>query len=242
MKSRMGDKSVSIILPLYNEAENISKLILEIDYILKLSEFTGEIIVIDDASTDKSVFVAKQVLEKLDLVNQLISNNTRTGLAASILLGIQTSIFDTFIVMDTDLTHSPSDLNLLLHQSEFFDVVVASRFCYGGNMENQSLYYSSYLLNLFIRIVCRTQIQDNTGGFFMGKKSKLKNILSEKVFYGFGEYFIRFIKICQDHALKILEVPSTYNNRNAGLKKSKRFKMFFSYFKTAVKVRFLKVN
>lgn len=242
MKLRMRDKSVSIILPLHNEAENISKLILEIDYILKLAEYHGEIIVIDDASTDASLLRAEQVLGKLDLENKVISNKKRVGLATSILLGIQTSIFDTFIVMDTDLTHSPSDLNLLLHQSEFFDVVVASRFCYGGNMENQKLYYSSYLLNLFVRVISHTQIQDNTGGYFMGKKSVLGNILSEKIFYGFGEYFIRFIKVCQDHALKILEVPSTYKNRNAGTKKSKRYKMFYSYFKTAVKARFLKVN
>lgn len=241
MKSHSIIKNVSIILPLFNEESNIENLIIEIYRELNRINFESEIIIVDDSSTDNSNAKAKQVLKKLDMQHQIIFKKKRIGLAQSILLGIKKSTFNNIIVMDTDHTHSPTDLPKLLHQVKFFDVVVASRFCYGGNMENQRLYYSSYLLNLMIRVLSRTQLQDNTGGFFLGKKDKLENLLTDKVFYGFGEYFIRFVKLCQNQSLNILEIPTVYKNRNSGTKKSKRFQMLIKYLWTAIKVRFLKI-
>ena len=116
---------ISVILPTYNEKNNI---LLLVDEILKnLSKFKEkEILIIDDNSPDGTYKICNE-----NLNNNFIKIFLRTedkGLAKSIRFGIEKSSGDKIIVMDTDHTHDPKYLGILLNLSEQFDIVIGSRF------------------------------------------------------------------------------------------------------------------
>lgn len=229
---------VSVVLPCFYEDKNIIPLLNEFNFLKQNSNIDFEIIIVNDSPSDGLNEKAKYFLENTSFQYKLIENYERQGLANSIKQGILSSSCSSIIVMDTDLTHNPTDIPKMVQVARVFDLVIASRFCFGGGMESLKLYYSSYFINLIIRILSKTQIQDNTGGFFLIKRDVVNQLSIDETFTGFGEYFIKLLKICQTKNIDIIEIPSKYRNRHDGNKKSNRFKMIISYALTAVKIRY----
>ena len=100
---------------------------------------------------------------------------------------------DKIIVIYADHTHDPKYLGILLNLSEQFDIVIGSRFFEGGKMAATTHHYLSYIFNVFLRILLRTGVKDNLGGFFCINKKSLKDLNFDKIFTGYGEYFLRLI-------------------------------------------------
>ena len=115
------------------------------------------------------------------------------SLSKSIRFGIEKSSGDKIIVMDTDHTHSPKYLGMLLELSKQSDLVIGSRFSKGGKMKAISHHYLSYIFNIFLRILLRTGVKDNLGGYFCINKKSLNNLDFDKIFIGYGEYFLWLI-------------------------------------------------
>ena len=225
---------ISVILPTYNEKNNI---LLLVDEILKnLSKFKEkEILIIDDNSPDGTYKICKE-----NLNNNFIKVFLRTedkGLAKSIRFGIEKSSGDKIIVMDTDHTHDPKYLGILLNLSEQFDIVIGSRFFEGGKMAATTHHYLSYIFNVFLRILLRTGVKDNLGGFFCINKKSLKDLNFDKIFTGYGEYFLRLIFFLKKKNVKINEVGVIYNLRYKDKSKSNFFKLLFQYTFEALKLR-----
>ena len=172
---------LSIVLPTYNEKDNIINLIKQILEILKNIE-NKEIIVVDDNSPDGTYLACKTAFEKNDGIKVLLRKNNK-GLANSILDGIKICKGEYIIVMDTDLTHDPKLIPKLTCLAKEYDIVSGSRFCAGGLMENKIHYFCSFSFNLLLRIILKTQIQDNLGGYFCIKKNTLDLLPFEKIFY-----------------------------------------------------------
>jgi dolichol-phosphate mannosyltransferase len=226
---------VSVILPTYNEAENIVKLINGIiENIPSLWEY--EIIVVDDNSPDGTFRKVQEKFINNASVVPFIRKKNR-GLAQSIRAGIEKAIGDQVIVMDADFTHDPIEIPRLLHVGLIYDVVSGSRFCSGGRMQDKRHYFTSFVFNLFLRILLRTQIQDNLGGYFTIKREKILELPLDKIFYGYGEYFFRLIHYAKLRSFKIIELPARYLNRSSGKSKSNFFKMFFTYSVAALRSR-----
>ncbi|EKD64495.1 MAG: Dolichyl-phosphate beta-D-mannosyltransferase, partial [uncultured bacterium] len=160
------------------------------------------------------------------------------GFAKSIRTGIENAHGDQIIVMDTDFTHAPSDIPKLLHVSQVFDIVSGSRFCSGGRMQDVQHYLASMAYNWFIRLLLRTQIQDNLGGFFTINRKKLLDLPCDKIFFGYGDYFFRFLFFARKAGLSFVEIPSIYAVRSTGKSKSDFFKMLFSYTIAVLKLKF----
>ena len=225
---------ISVILPTYNEKNNI---LLLVDEILKnLSKFKEkEILIIDDNSPDGTYKICNE-----NLNNNFIKIFLRTedkGLAKSIRFGIEKSSGDKIIVMDTDHTHDPKYLGILLNLSEQFDIVIGSRFFEGGKMAATTHHYLSYIFNVFLRILLRTGVKDNLGGFFCINKKSLKDLNFDKIFTGYGEYFLRLIFFLKKKNVKINEVGVIYNLRYKDKSKSNFFKLLFQYTFEALKLR-----
>lgn len=225
---------ISVILPTYNEKNNI---LLLVDEILKnLSKFKEkEILIIDDNSPDGTYKICKE-----NLNNNFIKVFLRTedkGLAKSIRFGIEKSSGDKIIVMDTDHTHDPKYLGILLNLSEQFDIVIGSRFFEGGKMAATTHHYLSYIFNVFLRILLRTGVKDNLGGFFCINKKSLKDLNFDKIFTGYGEYFLRLIFFLKKKNVKLNEVGVIYNLRYKDKSKSNFFKLLFQYTFEALKLR-----
>lgn len=237
MRSSLIKPIISIILPTYNEAGNIVRLIKEIKKNLKEIHF--EILVIDDNSPDQTAGIVQKQFKDDPLVKVSIRTKER-GLAKSIALGFRLSQGKYVLVMDTDFNHEPKMIPHMLLLKKDYDLIVGSRYVKGGGMENKLRYFLSYIYNLLIRFVLRLQTYDNLSGFFLIDKKSLNVILRYPIFYGYGDYFIRFLYIAHRNKFRIKEMPVFYKNRSAGESKSKFISMFIDYSKTVLHILFQK--
>jgi dolichol-phosphate mannosyltransferase len=131
--------------------------------------------------------------------------------------------------MDTDFTHNPKEIPRLLHVAELYDIVSGSRFCPGGLMQSTNHYLCSLTFNWFVRIILRTQIQDNTGGYFTMRRAKLLALPLNRIFFGYGDYYFRLLHYAQQQGCSIVEIPAQYISRTKGQSKSNFIRMLFKY-------------
>lgn len=220
---------ISVILPTYNEAGNITALINEIKKYLKKWHY--EILVIDDDSPDDTGRFVKKKFGKNKKIRLYIRKKDK-GLSYAIRFGIEKAEGNLIIVMDTDFNHNPKDLPRLINATYNFDLVTGSRYIKGGGMENRMRYVLSYVYNMIIRFILRLETYDNLSGFFIIKKKVLIKFNFDQIFYGYGDYFIRLLHQAQKNKLAIHEIPVFYKNRISGLSKSRFFSMFIQYSKT----------
>ena len=225
---------LSVILPTYNEAGNIIALIKEIASVLKTAKLKGEIIVVDDDSSDGT---AKLVVQNYHKVEVIVRKKDR-GLAKSILEGIRKSSGNIVLVMDTDFNHDPKEIPKLVAELNHSDLVIGSRYIKGGGMENRVRYWLSYLFNIYIRILLGSPAHDNLSGYFAAKRLAMLRLPQERIFYGFGDYFIRLIYYYHMNKARITEVPVYYKNRSYGASKSRFLRLFMSYTYYTLKLRF----
>lgn len=227
---------LSIILPTYNEKNNIVNLVNQILEVIKNIE-NKEIIIVDDNSPDGTYLTCKTAFEKNSEIKILLRENNR-GLANSIIEGIKASNGKNIIVMDTDFTHDPKMIPQLIYLNKLYDIISCSRYCAGGVMKNKIHFYLSFIFNLLLRIILKTQIQDNLGGYFCIKKTVLDNLPIDKIFFGYGEYFFRLLYFAQKKKYTIIEIPAFYSLRREGKSKSNFLLLLYKYFFEAVKLRF----
>ena len=184
----MKDENLlTVILPTYNEAGNIVILIGQIQKYLTGYRF--EIIVADDNSTDGTAQKIKSTFGQDRRIKLFIRKKDK-GLANSIRDGIEASRGQYIIIMDTDFNHNPKDIPLLLKYKAEFDVVVGSRYIKDGGMENKKRYLLSLFYNMTIRFILKLPTRDNLSGFFIIKRKKLSEMDFDKIFYGYGHYFM----------------------------------------------------
>lgn len=224
----------SLILPCYNEYRNLKLLLPEI--LKNLSNNTFEIIIVDDNSEDKTISKLKDDFKNEDSIKYILRQKNR-GLGESIKEGIDKSSGENIVVMDSDCNHRAEDLKLLINEfnTERFDMVCGSRFLKGGFSTTFFRHVSSLIFNIFINFITRGKLSDNMSGFFIIKKRFLKGKL-DKIFYGYGEFYIRLLFFMQREGILIGEIPVKYGLRRYGYSKSKLIKMAVNYIVEAIKL------
>ena len=220
---------ISIVLPTYCEKENIVKLIDVLDANNAARDWETEIIIVDDSSPDGTADAARAREKDGKVSVRCFVRSQERGLATAILFGIRQSSGDMIVVMDTDFNHDPDMIPQMVKFMEYFDFVIGSRFVTGGGMQDRGRYFFSFFFNLFVRSLLHTQIQDNLSGFFAIWRKDLLMMDLDKIFKGYGEFFIRLIYSCKQRRLKILEIPAFYGQRLYGASKSRFFWMVVNY-------------
>lgn len=218
---------VSFILPTYNEAGNIVALVRAIKANTPAT-WQREVLVVDDNSPDRTYEIVREAFAGDPEVKAVLRTADR-GLAKSIRAGIDLSSGDQIVVMDTDFTHDPAEIPKLLHVGQIYDIVSGSRFCAGGRMQDTRHYVASLAYNWVMRIILRTQVQDNLGGYFTIGASKLKLLPLDLIFFGYGDYFFRLLHYAQKRGFSVVEIPARYEVRHAGRSKSNFVTMLFTY-------------
>lgn len=215
---------ITIIIPTFNEAPNIKKLIYNIKKSLK--KYKYEIILVDKNSPDNTVKIAK----KLNI--KVLSANLNKG--AAILLGISNSRGNIIIMMDGDQSHKTEELPLFINEiKKGYDICFGSRFISGGGSSDITLIRKFindgfvWLCNYFYK----SHYTDITYGYIAFNKKCIGklNLLEE----GFGietEIHIKAIK----YNLKIKEIPSVENKRIYGISKVTIFNAPFSILKALI--------
>ena len=228
--------NVSVVLPTYNERGNIVPLIEAIQRELAAEEIACEVIVVDDDSPDGTAQAVEEAFGDQASVRLFVRRDEH-GLATAIAHGIRQATNEVVAVMDTDFNHDPKLLPRMVRFLRYYDIVIGSRFMMGGGMDELWRYYASFVFNVFVRLILRTQIQDNLCGFFAMRRDKLMAMDLERIFQGYGEYFMHLLFQAWREGYEMLEIPAYYAVRKYGESKSRFVHMALTYASTAVRVR-----
>ncbi|MEX1019894.1 MAG: glycosyltransferase [Litorilinea sp.] len=246
-----GDEfAVSVVLPTYNERENILDLIYAIDRELAGLKAAYEILVVDDSSPDDTAGLVQSTFA-LDAAGlgtlpghaqarlRVIVRETDKGLAKSIRCGLAAAAGRTLVVMDTDFNHPPQMIPQMVDLLRYYDLVIGSRFVMRGGMEDALRYRLSFLYNVFIRFLLHTQIQDNLSGYFAVRRERLFELEGrfDRIFHGYGDYFIRILLLAWRNQWRILEVPVFYILRRHGDSKTGFWRIFRDYTAAVIRLR-----
>ncbi len=208
-------KKISIILPTYNERENIEELI---NQIMRAVKEDYEIVVIDDDSPDKTWKAVKGIAAANKNI-RLIRRIGERGLASAIARGIDESTGDVVVWMDCDLSMPPAVIPRLLEHIPSFDVVVGSRYAAGGKDARKMLrVITSRMINLYASLLLSFKVKDFDSGFIAAKKSVFRKVKIKT--QGYGQYCIRFLYDCLRQGYKVKEVGYCFTDREKGVSKS----------------------
>ncbi len=228
---------LSIIIPVYNEADYIGEVIESI-FRLKFRDIINqiELIVVDDASHDNSLKVVQLIAQKRNEIKILSHKNNR-GKGAAVGTGLENSKGDLFIVQDADLELSPDEIpgmvNFLLEKK--LELLNGSRFLNDFlHAENTFLRnFANKLFSSFVSIVVGRKITDLTCGYKLFTRNFLEHIeLKEKRFGIESEILIKAIKF---NKLKVMEIPVKYSPREISSGKKIRFTDGFRILWTVLK-------
>jgi dolichol-phosphate mannosyltransferase len=228
----------SIILPTYNERDNIGPLLSSLIEVFDGHDF--EILVVDDQSPDGTAQVVDELYGEDERV-RVIVRPANPGLAYSIQEGLSSAVGDILVVMDTDFNHNPKDAVTLFKICQHVDVVVGSRFIFGGGMPNRTRYWLSFWYNMMLWALIGTRVHENLSGFFAIKKSAMDQLDGSKIFWGYGDYFFRLLLWTQRVKLKHVQVPITYGERLSGESKTQFVTIFAKYTSAALKITIMKI-
>lgn len=237
----MKKQVVSIIIPTYNEKENITLLIPVIKEIAKIVKgYTFEIVVVDDDSPDKTGYEAKRKFKPPSV--RTFIRKINDGLAGAIKGGIEKSKGEVIIGMDADFNHDPQIIPQILEKLKNYDLVIASRFIKGGGMDDKFRYFSTRIFNFILRFFFGFPITDNASGYYAIRRRDLLKLGLDNMYFGYGEYHLRLVYFAKKAGLRIKEVPVYYKKRPYGQSKSKLLLMAKDYFKEAIRLRFGKLS
>jgi glycosyltransferase involved in cell wall biosynthesis len=214
---------VSIILPTYNEKENITELISSIDSHITVPK---EILVVDDDSPDGTANTVKNLLKRNpNIPARIIERKKDHGLVSSLNEGITQSKGEIIAWMDADFSHPPFVLNRLIASvlSGKADVAIASRFVSGGKQKHHAQGESMLgilagtFLNLILKMILSSQITDFTSGFIALKKDLIKK---HRLVGSYGEYFLDLTSYLTKINVKIIEIGYESPARIHGVSKT----------------------
>lgn len=231
----MERRSVSVILPTYNESGNIVRLVTAVATNIPAG-WDYQILVVDDNSPDDTLGAVKRAYSNDPRVVPILRTEDR-GFAKSIRAGIERASGEHIVVMDSDLTHDPVEVPKLLHVGDMYDFVSGSRFCAGGRMVDTTHYLLSMGYNWLLRLLIRTQVQDNLGGYFTARREMLLSLPLDEIFFGYGDYYFRLLHFVQKSGYSIVEVPAAYLLRSEGNSKSNWWRMLVTYTLGAIRLK-----
>ncbi len=204
---------ISIVLPTYNESENILRMIEEL---LRSAPAEMEIIVVDDDSPD----LTWKTVESAGLPNvRAVRRVGERGLASAFSRGIKEARGEYIGWMDADLGMPPSLIPAMYRSLSDCDVAVGSRYVEGGRDERGALrVLTSRLVNGLAGVVLGRDFKDYTSGFVLARRAVLDAVpLAPSVY---GEYFIGFIHNARRRGFKVREIGYHFKERTAGVSKT----------------------
>jgi dolichol-phosphate mannosyltransferase len=212
-------KRALVVVPTYNEAENIQKIIPRI--LEKDDAFS--VLVVDDGSPDGTAALVKEMQAKNDRVH-IIERKGKMGLGTAYVAGFKYGIregFDYILEMDADFSHDPNALPVLLKKAEDHDLVIGSRYSNGVNVVNWPMrrLLLSYFANIYTRIITGLPVHDATGGFKCYKRKVLEAFDLDSIKSNGYSFQIETNFLAWKKGFNILEVPIIFVDRSAGVSK-----------------------
>jgi len=208
-----------VIIPTYNEKENIEKIILKV---FSLAEHFN-ILIVDDGSPDGTASIVKNIQVNFPDSLYIEERTGKLGLGTAYIHGFKWALknnYDYIFEMDADFSHNPDDLIKLLEACSLSDgdVSIGSRYINGVNIVNwpMSRLLMSFFASKYVKIITGMPIQDSTAGFKCYKKEVLQKINLDKIqFVGYA-FQIEMKFTAWKYGFKIIEVPVIFTDRQEG--------------------------
>jgi dolichol-phosphate mannosyltransferase len=211
--------AVTIVLPTYNEAENISRIIPLIANDIKGVVSSYEILVVDDNSPDGTCDVARNLHGSYPV--RVICRTGKRGLSSAIYDGFSAAQTEIIGVMDADLSHPTNMLPSMIQpiHENMVDLTIGSRYCKKGGVEKWGLFRRlvSIGATLFAKIL--TPVKDPMSGFFFLKKNDLEGIVVKSKGYKILLEILVKLRKKNKKALKVKEIPYYFRSRDYGSSK-----------------------
>jgi dolichol-phosphate mannosyltransferase len=217
-----------VIIPTYNEKENIEKMIRKVFSLAK----PFDLLIIDDGSPDGTAAIVKQLQTEFPEQLNLLERKGKQGLGTAYIAGFQWALqrrYEYIFEMDADFSHNPDDL-LRLYQScveEGVDLAIGSRYITGVNVVNwpMSRVLMSYCASKYVQIISGLKINDTTAGFVCYRRQVLETIGLDKIRFKGYAFQIEMKYRAYRKKCGIIEIPITFTDRRRG--KSKMSKRIF---------------
>ena len=219
------EKSDSVvIIPTYNEKENIENIIRAV---IGLKEHAFHILVIDDGSPDGTADIVKRLMAsefKHEL--HLVQRTGKLGLGTAYIAGFKWALehgYEYIFEMDADFSHAPKDLPRLYNAcaNEGYDVSVGSRYVSGVNVVNWPMgrVLMIYYASKYVRLITGVPLHDTTAGFVCYRRKVLETIDLDAIRFKGYAFQIEMKFTSYKLGFKIKEVPVIFVNRELGTSK-----------------------
>ncbi len=215
----MADKKALIIIPTYNELENIKKLLPKV---LKQADFI-DVLVVDDNSPDGTADYVKSQSNENPRI-KLLKRERKLGLGTAYIEGFQYALkhnYDLVFEMDADFSHNPNEIKNFLEASEKYDLVLGSRYITGVNVINWPMrrLLLSYFANIYTRLITGMPVRDATGGFKCFGRKVLESIDLENIKSNGYAFQIEMTFKAWKKGFKVGEIPIIFVDRVKGKSK-----------------------
>lgn len=237
-----------VIIPTYNEAENIKELIPEIlkQEVLAPSSIKIDVLVVDDNSPDGTADVVKELKKKFEGKVHLIERPGKLGLGTAYVEGFKFALkegYDFIFEMDADLSHDPKEIpNLLKGALDSYDIVIGSRYSHGVSVMNWPMrrVLLSYFANLYARKLTGVPVKDLTSGFKCISRKVLERIDLDKIRSNGYAFQIELTVKAYYEGLRVVEHPIIFFERRSGVSKMSK-KIVLEAFFMVIRLAFLKI-
>lgn len=211
-----------IIIPTYNEKENIENMI------RALMEFEHgfDVLVVDDGSPDGTAAIVKAMMEVFSGRVHIIERSGKLGLGTAYIAGFKWALlhgYEYIFEMDADFSHNPNDVPLLYSAcaNDGYDLSIGSRYVSGVNVVNWPMgrVLMSYFASKYVRLITRLPVFDTTAGFNCYRREVLETIDLDSIRFKGYAFQIEMKFTTYKCGFKIKEVPVIFVNRALGTSK-----------------------
>ena len=208
-----------VIIPTYNEAENIERLIEEV---LKQSSIL-EMLIVDDNSPDGTAAIVQRVQQTKPKVH-LLQRPRKMGLGTAYVVGFKFALdhgYDFAFEMDADFSHNPEKLPVMLNAMNECDLVIGSRYISGVNVVNWPLkrLLLSYFANIYTRVITGMPVHDATAGFKCYRRAVLETMNLDAIISNGYAFQIETNFRAWKKGFTLKEIPITFVDRRVGVSK-----------------------
>lgn len=218
----MKDVSAVVIIPTYNERENIARLVRS----LLEHDRTG-VLVVDDDSPDGTGAAAEELARECADRVEVLHRTANRGFGRSYVDGIKRALtmpVEFICQMDADFSHDPARLPALIDAAARADLAIGSRYVKGGavvNWPRRRLLLSRFA-NRYVRLITRLPARDCTSGFRCWRREALAALPLERFVSDGYSFLVEMLFVAARQGRRIVEVPITYVERREGQSKMSR--------------------
>lgn len=219
-------QKITIVIPTYNEKENISRLIPAIFDIFKVNKINGNIVVVDDNSPDGTAGVVRELMKKYNI--DIIERKGKMGLGSAYIVGFRKALkegSDIIFEMDADFSHNPKYIPDFVNKiNEGYDLIIGSRYIKGGAVKNwgPKRIMVSKGGNFIARTLTGLKTNDVTAGYRAYRKEIFKKLDLDRIRSSGYDFQIEMVFRTSRKGFKVTEIPITFVDRHVGSSKLAR--------------------